>query len=510
MKVLAMYLPQFHRVKENDEWWGEGFTEWIAVKSAEKLFIDHEQPRAPFNQNYYDLTDRECMQWQTDLMHKYEIDGMCFYHYYFKNGRKILEKPAENLLKWQEVDMPFCFSWANESWVRSWSNLAKSNPWFAKFDEQTASGDGDNGVLLEQDYGDEYDWEKHYRYLSSFFHDERYIKQDGMPVFMIYKPQNIPCLNPMLKLWDKLAQEEGFPGIYTIGTNISEIKQGCLKGINLQEPQDTIAKFYPRKLDKDYDVMRLVDYHDVWESLLNKQTPQGVSLGGFVGYDDTPRRGRDGCVIHRRSPYIFYEGVKKLLIKAERMQSPFVFINAWNEWGEGMYLEPDDRYGFDFLEAFRQAKHDYHCVSEKKEFKNDNTEVSLMRMEINSLEKKVDKYCGYWQVFDAWMKLLEHGGSPFDYMKVHGYNSVAIYGYGMLGKHLVHQLKAKGYSVDYAIEKNKTNKFKEIKVYAIDDPLPKVDLIVITVLYEYDKIYDDLNKKINCDIVPIDRLFIFG
>ena len=118
MKVIAMYLPQFHRVKENDEWWGEGFTEWTAVRGAKQLFNGHYQPRIPQNRNYYDLLEKDTMLWQASLMKQYGIDGMCIYHYWFKDGRKILEKPAENLLQWKDVDMPFCFSWANETWAR--------------------------------------------------------------------------------------------------------------------------------------------------------------------------------------------------------------------------------------------------------------------------------------------------------------------------------------------------------------------------------------------------------
>ena len=124
MKVLAMYLPQFHRVMENDQWWGTGFTEWTAAKGAEKLYEGHYQPRIPKNQYYYNLLDKDAMQWQAELMKKYHIDGMCIYHYWFKDSRRILEKPAENLLKWKNIEMPFCFYWANVTWARTWSTCA--------------------------------------------------------------------------------------------------------------------------------------------------------------------------------------------------------------------------------------------------------------------------------------------------------------------------------------------------------------------------------------------------
>ena len=128
MKVIAMYLPQFHKVKENDEWWGDGFTDWVSARQAVPLFDDHYQPHIPQNRNYYDLTDKKTILWQAELMKKYGVDGVCMYHYWFKDGRKILEKPAENLLQWKDVNMPYCFCWANETWARSWSNI-KGNVW---------------------------------------------------------------------------------------------------------------------------------------------------------------------------------------------------------------------------------------------------------------------------------------------------------------------------------------------------------------------------------------------
>ena len=120
---IVRYLPQFHRVKENDEWWGDGYTEWTAVRNAESLFFKHEQPRIPLDERYYDLLDKEVMLWQANLAKKYGVGGFSFYHYWFENGRRILERPAENLLKWQDVDMPFCFTWANETWARTWSKM---------------------------------------------------------------------------------------------------------------------------------------------------------------------------------------------------------------------------------------------------------------------------------------------------------------------------------------------------------------------------------------------------
>ena len=205
IKVLAMYLPQFHRVKENDEWWGEGFTDWTAVKSGVPLYEEHDQPKKPLNGNYYDLLEKSTMQQQSKWMQEYKVDGLCFYHYYFKDGRKILEKPAENLLKWKDINMPYCFCWANESWARTWSNIGNKNTWSAKLEKKEISDVNGRGVLLEQKYGREDDWRKHFEYLLPFFRDERYIKIEGLPIFLIYKPSEIYCLNQMLDYWRKLA-----------------------------------------------------------------------------------------------------------------------------------------------------------------------------------------------------------------------------------------------------------------------------------------------------------------
>ncbi|SFT57638.1 Glycosyltransferase WbsX [Selenomonas sp. GACV-9] len=509
MKVLALYLPQFHKVKENDEWWGEGFTEWTTVKSAEKLFDNHEQPRVPLNNNYYDLLDMDTMCWQADLMHKYNIDGMCFYHYYFKKGKKILEKPAENLLRWKQIDMPFCFSWANESWVRTWSRLSsgEGNIWTIKHDKNK-DNISDDGVLLEQNYGNVSDWDEHYHYLVKFFRDDRYIKYMGMPVFIIYKPNNIPCLFDMLKRWDYLAQLDGFPGIYTIGTNVNDPKKYGLKGNYIQEPNDTTARFDSMLYSNKDNIMQSLDYQDVWNNLIYKEVPTGTSLGGFVGYDDTPRHGKQGCVIRYRNPYIFYEGMKKLINKANRIQAPFIFINAWNEWGEGMYLEPDEKYGTQFLEAFHQARKDSNRLRFSRDSlkEDDGDSLSVLRKENESLNYLIAKYRGFWKVLDTWMTSMENGESPVDILKKMGYKKIAIYGYGMLGKHLVFQMKEKGMRVDYVIERQKGKETNGIPLFVLDDDLPFVDVIIVSVLYDYANIKNCIKKKLNVEIMSIEEL----
>ena len=206
-KIIVRYLPQFHRTKENDEWWGEGFTEWTTVRKGKSLYNGHLQPREPLNGNYYNLLDKNTMKWQADLARKYGIDGFAFYHYWFKDGKQILERPAENLLKWKDIDMPFCFCWANETWSRTWSNLMNGNVWAGEFEQKSECND--NGILLDQKYGLSGAWIDHIKYLIPFFQDKRYIKHNGKPVFMIYHPEEMHCLPDMEQLLeaDQWARE---------------------------------------------------------------------------------------------------------------------------------------------------------------------------------------------------------------------------------------------------------------------------------------------------------------
>lgn len=313
-KVITMYLPQFYRTEENDRWWGEGFTEWTTVKAATPLLEEHYQPRTPLNENYYNLLEKETMMHQADLMKKYRVYGQCFYHYWFKNGQKILEKPAENLLKWKDIDMPFCFSWANESWVRTWSNLSDKNVWSVKF-EKVEEKSGNNSILLEQSYGTEEDWKLHFDYLLPFFQDERYIKLNGKPVFIIYKPLIVPCMRQMIECWQHRAKEKGLPGIYFIGTNVA--KQPYFDAIFWQESQQS-RQFVDGQNEQG---ISCYDYDKLWKHILLTKVPKDtkVFLGGFVDYDDTPRHGTRGSLCRGVSPEKFQKYLAILLKKVQHI-----------------------------------------------------------------------------------------------------------------------------------------------------------------------------------------------
>ena len=193
MKIITFYLPQFHEIPENNKWWGEGFTEWVNMKKAKPLFDNHYQPRVPLNKNYYNLLDIDVMRWQAKIASEAGIYGFCFYHYWF-DGHMLLEKPMENFLNHPEIDINYCISWANEDWTNAW---VTSN----------------SKTLISQTYGNEQDWEKHYQYFKPFFQDKRYIKEDGKPFLILYRPEIIPCLNEMLDYWRKRAIDDGFKGL---------------------------------------------------------------------------------------------------------------------------------------------------------------------------------------------------------------------------------------------------------------------------------------------------------
>jgi len=346
MKVLAFYLPQFHTIPENNEWWGDGFTEWTNTKKAKPLFKEHYQPREPYNSNYYDLSDIDTMRWQADLAKEYGIYGFCYYHYWFK-GKKLLEKPLENMLKHKEIDLPFCFSWANEPWSRTWDGR-------------------DSEVLMPQEYGDKSDWKKHFEYLIDFFKDDRYIKIDNKPLMVIYKTMHIPDGDKMCQYWNDLAIQEGFDGLYFVETLGGMQASPSLKisdAVVELEPNFTMAghqtSFFERqlrKIKKKITGLQLYDYDRVWKKIIARKSNRFEKkhfLGAFIDWDNSPRKGNNGVIFKGASPDKFNKYLSIQIDKSEK--NSFLFINAWNEWAEGTYLEPDMKYEYQYLTALKNA-----------------------------------------------------------------------------------------------------------------------------------------------------------
>lgn len=349
IKILAFYLPQFHEIPENNEWWGKGFTDWTNVKKAKLLVDGQYQPREPLNDNYYDLSDVEVMKWQSKIAQEHGIYGFCYYHYWF-NGKKLLEKPLENMLKDKEVTIPFCFSWANEPWARTW--------------------DGQNtNVLMPQEYGSEKEWKEHFDYLLQFFQDERYIKENNKPMLLIYRTENIPNVNKMYKYWEQLAIQNSFDGIYLVETLNSFQKDSFVEksaAVVEFEPMFTISggglsfwnKVYDKLLSYTNSGLKSKSYEIVWKTILKRKNDdfkkKKVFLGAFVDWDNTARKGYKGLYFRNMNIDKFRNYFGKQYNKAKKQEGEYIFINAWNEWAEGTYLEPDKKYGYEVLESIKE------------------------------------------------------------------------------------------------------------------------------------------------------------
>ena len=376
MKIIAFYLPQFHDIPENDEWWGKGFTEWVNVKKAKPLFDGHIQPRVPLNHNYYNLLDDEVKIWQAKIAKENGVYGFCYYHYWF-NGKKVLEKPMEQMLANKKIDMPFCICWANEPWTKAWVNKSE--------------------VILPQFYGGKKEWKEHFDYLCPFFKDERYIQAKGKPLVVIYRAEVITNLNEMLDYWNDLAVAEGLNGLtyayqdmtfdmisdkddsrfdYNIEFqpsyawvdmhSKSKLKSSKMWS-HLRSAKRKMCTFFEKK--KGFDLERyfrnnknnsqveIAEFDDVWNAVLARMPDSEKNIpGAFVGWDNTPRKENRGRVYINDSPEKLEKYLEQQIIRARDIYNKdMIFMYAWNEWAEGGYLEPDERYGYGNLHAIKKA-----------------------------------------------------------------------------------------------------------------------------------------------------------
>lgn len=341
MKLIAFYLPQFHEIPENNDAWGNGFTEWVNVRKARPVFDWQKQPRVPLNENYYDLLDVVNMCWQAKLAKEYGIDGFCIYHYWF-NGRLVLEKPVKNLLEHQDIPMNYCFSWANEPWTKTWHGAG-----------------GTKEILIEQSYGGEEEWEQHYQYFLPYFKDTRYIKENGCPMLLIYRLRNIPEFNQMIKYWNYRAKQDGFNGIYLVSMNVMREHVYMSKWVNASvdfEPNRTKYELLSKRKNEQGDLPLILDYQELCDKMLSEKHKKGHFRTVFVDYDDTPRRGHRGICTKNALPELFEMYLDKTINMSKIEDNQYVFINAWNEWGESNYLEPDKDNGYAYLEALKNCK----------------------------------------------------------------------------------------------------------------------------------------------------------
>lgn len=480
-EILAVYLPQFYENEDNNRWWGRGFTDWETVKTAEKYYAGHDEPRIPLDGKYYDLSRKETMQEQARLAREYGIDGFCFYHYYFKGGKKELELPAENLLKWKDVNMRFCFNWASEPWIRSWSRVS-GNVWAEKFED--VGVEKQKSVLIEQDYGNYNDWVYHFEYLLPFFRDERYVKREGKPLFIFYSPDDIKPLREMTACWRGLARQAGLPGLFLVGARMNGPKE-YLDAALIYEPRNSINELNNVDKAEIKNGIRCFDYQMAWEKILESRPffEYKTYFCGISGYDDTPRRGRSGESLIRNTPEIFRQYLAKLLWKSIGYGNEYLFINAWNEWGEGMYLEPDERNEYRYLEAVRDAvkqvsAKDVVVTVEKAEGVD---YVKAVKKEFTVLNYNVVKFKQLFQILDKWLFLEQEGKVNFsDFLKAEEVNSVAIYGMASLGKHLYIQLQRENKPASFGIDRYVGQFGSDCKIYRPEECFPCVDAIIVT------------------------------
>ena len=359
VRVIAFYLPQFHPFKENDEWWGKGFTEWHNVTKAKPLFRGHYQPKLPADLGFYDLRVPETREQQAELARDAGIEGFCYWHYWF-NGHELMERPFWEVVNSGKPDFPFCIGWANETW--------KSKMW--NKDGSLARG---TKVLIEQTYSDEDDI-AHFNKLLPVFKDKRYILVDEKPLVFVHAGLDLP--KHTISNWNLLAKENGFPGIHFVGRLVGYKYSKIEDGVNLL-------------LEKGYDAVTIarigLKYNDVsWFQKLKRQVFQFIKYNGcryvldyadeiktyinpefdkrdiiypalYPNFDHSPRSGKSNTIIVNSTPILFESYLRKLVDEIKDKDNPIIFLKSWNEWGEGNYVEPDIKYGDGYLKALKHV-----------------------------------------------------------------------------------------------------------------------------------------------------------
>ena len=358
-QILAFYLPQYYPFKENNEWWGEGFTEWTNVGRAKPLFKGHYQPKVPADLGYYDLRLPIVREQQTKLAKKYGIDGFCYWHYWFGNGKRLLDLVENEVVETGQPDFPFCYCWANHSWLAKNWNIKDS-----KFGHRT---------LIEQEYPGVDDYTAHFYSCLKAFKDSRYIKNGNKPIFGIYDAQSIPDVKVFISLWNELARQNGFDGIYfmcfCITTQYYEkvktlpFNEFIVDTLNLCEKP--MAKWKER-LRRAISILmmdglirlRVKDYSDYTKSAVSYyESNSNVTICAVPNYDHSPRSGNYALVLNNATPQKFESFLIKIkkILSNRSVNNRFLFLKSWNEWGEGNYLEPDLKYRKGFLESIKKV-----------------------------------------------------------------------------------------------------------------------------------------------------------
>ena len=349
-RIIAFYLPQYHPIPENDAWWGKGFTEWTNVGKAKPLYRGHYQPRVPADLGYYDLRVPETRQAQADMARSYGVEGFMYWHYWFGGGKRLLERPFNEVLARGEPDFPFALAWANETWKGFAHGLTNRN------------------TLIEQRYLGEQDYIDHFHAVLPAFRDRRYITVDGKPLFMVYKPLQHPDMPAFVGLWQRLARENGLPGIYFVGQADVGQEQKILRlGMDaacIFRMMECVNRrpFFKKAVQRIkinlFKHPRVFRYAEAARWFVGPEDARDdISPTIYSGWDPTPRSGCEGTVFSHYTPDVFERHVEQVLRAVENKPASLkiVFVKSWNEWGEGNYMEPDRRYGLQFLERLKKC-----------------------------------------------------------------------------------------------------------------------------------------------------------
>ncbi|MBV5317447.1 MAG: glycoside hydrolase family 99-like domain-containing protein [Desulfobulbaceae bacterium] len=352
-KLIAFYLPQYHRISENSEWWGPGFTEWTNVVKAKPNFSEHYQPHLPRELGFYDLSHPDVMREQAEMAKLYGIYGFCFYYYWF-SGHRVLEKPIDNFIA-SDIDINYCLCWANENWTRTWDGDTKN-------------------ILLHQKY-ESPDALTFITSLLPHFRDHRYIRVDGKPMLVVYRAKEIPNVENVFTLWRKAVKEAGFKGLHIAVVDFYDISTPMEVGA------DALVEFPPHKFNGPQNVPDQVpaftndnfhggvlDYAKIIAQSAGRTVPEFILYRGIIpSWDNTARRQDNPTIVHKANPGLFGDWLRYLRAynreNIAQKDDNFIFVNAWNEWGEGCHLEPDEKWGLAYLEAVTKSA--YYLAEEE-------------------------------------------------------------------------------------------------------------------------------------------------
>lgn len=394
LRAIAFYLPQFHPVTENDEWWGKGFTEWRNVAKANPLFPGHYQPHIPADLGFYDLRLPEAREAQAELARQYGIHGFCYYHYWF-NGRRILERPFNEVLASGKPNFPFCLCWANENWTRRWDG-------------------GENDILLQQNYCAEDDL-AHIQSLFPAFRDPRYIRIDGKPLFLVYRTELLPEPARTAAIWRDAARKAGIGELYlarveNFTRDIDPSSIGFDAAVQFAPDGSTMGELKFRGklptalarlglISKAYLENKVFNYKSVAEGAMNRPEPAFKRFSCVTPmWDNSARRKSNARILIGSDPEKYEVWLKTAITRTcRRFQGDerIVFINAWNEWAEGCHLEPDLKWGRAYLEATRRA------LATKPAPLPDQNSISNATLSESSLKRL------YWRINNRWREQVD-------------------------------------------------------------------------------------------------------